>query len=75
MNGKLRWEPLLTPTGPHSSETDFYSRAKVPGGWLVRWMGRRKEVGRRREADEPAYFGAITFYPDADHEWDGGSLP
>jgi hypothetical protein len=37
-------------------------------------MGRRKEAGRRREADEPAYFGAITFYPDADHKWDGGSL-
>jgi hypothetical protein len=36
-------------------------RAKVPGGWLVQV---RAEGG-----------SGITFYPDPEHEWDGGSLP
>ncbi len=36
-------------------------RAKVPGGWLVghNWS----------EA------GGLTFYPDPEHLWDGGTLP
>ena len=36
-------------------------RAKVPGGWLV-------------QVYQPDGCG-ITFYPDPEHEWDGGSLP
>ena len=43
-------------------EANYYTcRAKVPGGWLVM-----------------IYAGdgsGITFYPDPNHEWDGGSLP
>ena len=74
MGNGLRWEPLETPSGPDSSLADFYGRAKVPGGWLVRWMGRRKELGKRREGDGPEYIGALTFYPDPKHEWNGGSL-
>ena len=35
-------------------------RAKVPGGWLITML-----------SEAPA----ITFYPDPDHRWDGGSLP
>jgi hypothetical protein len=36
-------------------------RAKVPGGWLV-YLADREGVG-------------LTFYPDPDHKWDGGTLP
>ena len=36
-------------------------RAKTPGGWLVlaTWGAGR---------------GGLTFYPDPEHRWDGGSL-
>jgi hypothetical protein len=40
------------------------SRAKVPGGWLITMAGMRDNPGL-----------AITFYPDPDHKWNGGSLP
>jgi hypothetical protein len=35
-------------------------RAKVPGGWLILAAGGG---------------GALAFYPDPDHRWDGASLP
>jgi len=38
-------------------------RAKVPGGWLV-----------VVQASSSGGTG-ITFYPDPDHRWDGGTLP
>jgi hypothetical protein len=34
-------------------------RAKVPGGWLVLWNSSG---------------GALAFYPDPEHRWDGASL-
>jgi hypothetical protein len=36
-------------------------RAKVPGGWLV-FLWDSCGVG-------------LTFYPDPQHKWDGGTLP
>jgi hypothetical protein len=36
-------------------------RSKIPGGWLVFFNGINSE--------------SVTFVPDADHEWDGNSLP
>jgi hypothetical protein len=39
------------------------SRAKIPGGWLV-----GIESGNVRS-------WGLTFVPDPNHEWDGGSLP
>ncbi|HEX6369078.1 MAG TPA: hypothetical protein VF006_09095 [Longimicrobium sp.] len=36
-------------------------RARVPGGWFVRIVFYSS--------------GALTFYPDPDHRWDGSSLP
>ena len=39
------------------------SRAKIPGGWLV-----CLESGSVRSS-------GLTFVPDPNHEWDGGSLP
>ena len=38
-------------------------RTKVPGGWLVL---------TRLGGSAPQ---GITFYPDPDHRWNGGSLP
>lgn len=35
-------------------------RAKVPGGWLV--------VTKSNSG------GGVTFYPDPEHKWDGGSV-
>jgi hypothetical protein len=43
-----------------SSEGQIY-RAKVTGGWLVMLSSYEK--------------GGLTFYPDPNHEWNGGSLP
>jgi hypothetical protein len=39
------------------------SRAKVPGGWLVTFVG------------GAAANVSICFMPDAGHSWDGSSLP
>ena len=60
---KLKWEKV-------QGELDFLGgipvnvfRAKVPGGWLVTVLGKSP------------YFRAgcgVTFYPDLDHNWDGG---
>lgn len=41
--------------------TSHVKRAKVPGGWFVRVGGGASQ--------------AAFFYPDPNHEWDGGSLP
>jgi hypothetical protein len=38
-------------------------RVPVPGGWLV------------YASNSYHQHGGITFYPDPDHNWDGGSLP
>jgi hypothetical protein len=38
---------------------DVY-RAKVPGGWFVMITNNAR---------------GLIFYPDAEHNWDGGSLP
>jgi len=35
-------------------------RAKVPGGWLVFFCGN-------------AGISGVAFYPDPNHEWDGGT--
>ena len=36
------------------------NRAKIPGGWLI--------VSTSNAG------GGVTFYPDPEHKWDGGSL-
>ena len=48
----------LRPKGPRSPFT--MTRTKVSGGWIVAMY----------------YDGnpSITFFPDPNHEWDGGSL-
>lgn len=66
-DSRLHWEIIAeetartsTPLGGFTISTHV-SRAKVPGGWFVK-------VGAGPSA--PAFF-----YPDPNHEWDGGSLP
>ena len=50
---------LLTNRICSNSATFSIYRAKIPGGWLV----------AVRPNDN------LTFIPDPEHEWDGGSLP
>ncbi len=61
---KLTWEKLNSGRGDekwyHSSWE--VQRAKVPNGWLI--LVRGGDAG-----------GGLTFYPDSDHKWNGGSLP
>jgi hypothetical protein len=62
----LTWHKLestRTDKGLFSFDWDVH-RAKVPGGWFV--------LVRVAGSAEP---GSVTFYPDPDHRWTGGSLP
>jgi hypothetical protein len=58
---ELRWEFL-------GSQIPL-ERTKVPGGWLVVIEQPTSRPGA------PPIYTAISFYPDPDHAWDGGSLP
>ncbi len=44
-------------------------RAKVPGGWLILLSDKSDDAARAWG------MGALTFIPDPEHEWEGGSLP
>lgn len=67
----------LPNTGP-----DF-RRAKIPGGWLLLYRDANVLCGPEPEE----YYNndvapvntvavcAMTFIPDPEHKWDGGSLP
>ena len=54
----IKWEQLKSNRDAHYG---FIYRAKVPGGWLVHYVG--------YEAS------GLTFYPDPQHKWDGTSPP
>lgn len=59
----LIWEDLPSDTA------SYFSRAKVPGGWLVR------EVNDVQTMDQPTidrghfWTSAMTFIPDPQHTW------
>ena len=55
----LVWEKLNSTGGGMLLHWDVH-RVKVPGGWLVLVM--HNTTG-------------LTFYPDPEHTWDGGSQP
>jgi hypothetical protein len=63
IRNKLKQEGNLMPKftwEPLDASPDT-RRAKVPGGWMVMiWAGDGS---------------GITFYPDPNHSWNGGSLP
>jgi len=61
---ELRWERLNSVRFEkkwYQSSWETY-RSKIPGGWLVLV---------RSEGESPH---GMTFYPDPDHRWSGGSL-
>ena len=64
MQGKptVTWEPL-SQHGLSGHSDCVLLRATVPGGWLVLF---HEPHGRES--------GSLTFYPDPNHLWDGGSL-
>lgn len=64
MPGKptVAWEPL-SQHGLSGHSDCVLLRTRVPGGWLVLF---HEPHGRES--------GSITFYPDPNHLWDGGSL-
>ena len=61
----LRWENLNTVREEHGVLDSKYltERAKIPGGWLVL---SQFHIGGAH---------GLTFVPDPNHTWDGGSLP
>ena len=61
-NPVLEWQDIGSPK--RYGITEMY-RAKVPGGWLVRLSCKTNTTTSE----------AMTFFPDATHAWDGGSLP
>jgi hypothetical protein len=54
----LRWEELTNEGGPGHAGSKVL-RSRIPGGWLV-WAHTANADG-------------MTFVPDPDHAWDGGS--
>lgn len=57
---QLLWEELNSSRGGGVFKLNWeIHRAKVPGGWLVIVMHNTS---------------GLTFYPDPEHTWDGGSL-
>lgn len=58
---QLVWHPLNSSSagGEFFKLGDVY-RAKVSGGWFVLVTNNAR---------------GLMFYPDPDHQWDGGSLP
>jgi len=63
-NKHLSWQEISSPDAHHS-----VFRSKIPGGWLV-------TVGF--DLDPENQFGgtgsSISFVPDPEHKWDGGSV-
>ena len=57
----LNFAPIRQGGRPFFTE---FSRAKVPGGWLVAAVGTTDRACQ-----------SVVFYPDPDHKWDGNSLP
>ena len=86
----LRWE-TIGESADHHEEYGFTSvteRAKVPGGWLVRWFHYARSVkpykGLERfgrwlnaaDAEQPyGYKSGMAFVPDPNYEWDSSDLP
>ena len=58
--------------GRNPNSDSQWDRVKVPHGWLVFYY----QSGGGMMQGQGTYPGvaALTFYPDPNHEWDGGSL-
>jgi len=66
---RSNWEEL----NPSEAFSHMFG-LKVPGGWLV-YVDRRDSEPLPGFGEFPYTAGGLTFYPDPNHEWDGGSLP
>ena len=55
---------------PCGQEDCTMFRSKVPGGWLVLL---RSFILSGDETNSFTATNSITFYPDPEHTWDGGS--
>ncbi|MCH7904206.1 MAG: hypothetical protein IH944_06515 [Armatimonadetes bacterium] len=62
----LQWEKLKVAEPKHEFSYGTIYRGKVPGGWLITmfWTTGHSDGGV-----------TMTFMPDSDHSWDGGTLP
>jgi hypothetical protein len=56
---ELVWHKLNSSRGGGVFKLGDVHRTKVPGGWLVLMVNNAT---------------GLTFYPDPEHSWDGGSL-
>ena len=56
---QLVWQKLNSSRGGGVFKLGDVHRTKVPGGWLVLVVNNAT---------------GLTFYPDPEHSWDGGSL-
>lgn len=66
------WEEIRTQEGPHTMR--LY-RARLPGGWLVyacEGSIEGESVWNYRQA--PSASAGLTYVPDPEHEWDGGTV-
>lgn len=64
-NQTLTWERIDGfPLNGHSQNPAYVYRAAVPGGWLI-GMG---------EVVYDSGVGGLTFVPDPQHTWKGGSV-
>lgn len=67
--GVLDFQPL-----PSNIQSGTISRAKVEGGWLIK-IEVNAPIPRSRGAGQTSPNAvSITFYPDPQHTWGGGSL-
>ena len=57
---QLVWHKLNSSRGGGVFKLGDVHRTKVPGGWLILVVNNAT---------------GLTFYPDSEHSWDGGSLP
>jgi len=69
---EIKWEKVLTNDQSTTSvdyKGSYYytSRAKVPGGWLVRSM--KKDHERNAHGYDIAIGVGLTFIPDPSHSW------
>jgi hypothetical protein len=65
------WEEFRTIDGPHTLRC---YRASLPGGWLVYACEGAIEGGDVFNYRlSPSITSGLTFVPDPDHEWDGGT--
>jgi hypothetical protein len=62
---QIHWQRLHVGEPKHDFVHATLYRAAVPGGWLITILYSAHNVGGP----------TMCFYPDADHTWDGGSLP